>query len=231
LRGRSTAVAVFSLLTLSVGAAHAAPPIDRVLPVKEHTTDKARALAGAHFRVLQELNAGIYHCWPWVEVEKKGIGFYRPKNAQQDDRYLSVRIYIEQDPSAVFGKLRFEERAAAMFSAYVGPLLRRMTKDPSVAAEATLDGFTAILDWTKPAPPVGGRPVRETVAIFIDKAIALDYLSGRADMKAVSSRARVLGFDGETPLGAITLGPTWDDNFVSTFKVANYQLDPGVTCP
>jgi hypothetical protein len=23
----------------------------------------------------------------------------------------------------------------------------------------------------------------------------------------------------------------WDDNFVSTYKVKNYQLEPGVTCP
>lgn len=40
----------------------------------------------------------------------------------------------------------------------------------------------------------------------------------------------MLGFDGETPLGQITLGPAWDDNFVATFKVANYQLEPGVVC-
>jgi hypothetical protein len=230
LKGRSIVVAAFALLTLSGGAALAAPPTDRVLPTDQYTTDKGRALARAHTRALQELNAGIYHCWPWVETQKASIGFYRPKNAQQDDRYLSARIYIEQDPSPAFGTLRFEERAAAMFSRYVGPLLRRMTKDPAVAADAKLDGFTAILEWMKPAPSVGGRPVHETVAIFIDKPTALEYLSGRADVKALSSRARVLGFDGETALGVLTLGPTWDDNFVSTFKVANYQLEPGVTC-
>jgi hypothetical protein len=231
LKSRSTAAAVLALLALSVGAAHAAPPADRVLPADQYTTDKGRALARAHTRALQELSADIYHCWPWVETQKASIGFYRPKNAQPDDRYLSVRIYIEQDPSPAFGKLRLEERASGMFSRYVGPLLRRMTKDPAVSADAKLDGFTAILEWMKPAPPVGGRPVHETVAVFIDKPTALEYLAGRADVKALSSRARVLGFDGETALGAITLGPTWDDNFVSTFKVANYQVEAGVTCP
>lgn len=231
MNGKHLAVVVGTLLVLTAGAAAlAAPPADRVLSAEQYTTDKGRALATAHVRALQELNAGLYHCWPWVEVQKASIGFYRPKNAQQDDRYLSARIYIEQDPSPAFAKLRFEERATAMFSRYVGPLLRRMTKDPSLPADPKLDGFTAILEWMKPAPPIGGRPVHETVAIFIDKASALDYLSGRADIKMLATRARVLGFDGETALGIVTLGPTWDDNFVSTFKVANYQLEHGVVC-
>jgi hypothetical protein len=231
LKGRSLVAAVLALLTLTGGVAVAAPPADRVLAADQYTTDKGRALARAHNGALQELNAVIYHCWPWVEVQKASIGFYRPKGAQQDDRYLSARIYIEQDASPAFGKLRLEERAAAMVSRYVGPLLRRMTKDPALAGDPKLDGFTAILEWMKPAPPVGGRPVHETIAVFIDKASALDYLAGRTDIKGLTSSARVLGFDGETALGALTLGPTWDDNFVSTFKVANYQLEPGIVCP
>ena len=231
MRGRTVAAVAALLVMLTAGAAQAAPPTDRVLPASQYTTDKGRALGAAHTRALQDLNAGIYHCWPWVEVQKSSIGFYRPKNVQQDDRYLSVRIYIEQEPSPAFAKLRFEERAAAMFSRYVTPLLRRMTKDPAVPADPQLDGFTAILEWMKPAPPVGGRPVHETIAVFIDKASALDYLGGRADIKTLTGKARVLGFDGETPLGPVTLGPTWDDNFVHTFKVANYQLEKGITCP
>jgi len=230
LKGRSIVAATLALLVLTGGAAVAAPPTDRVLAASEYTTEKGRALANAHVRALQELNAGIYHCWPWVELQKASIGFYRPKNATQDDRYLSARIYIEQDASPAFGQLRFEERAAAMFSRYVSPLLRRMTKDPALASDSKLDGFTTILEWMKPAPPVGGRPVHETIAVFIDKAAALEYLSGQADFKALTGRARVLGFDGQTPLGVVALGTTWDDNFVNTFKVANYQMEPGIVC-
>jgi hypothetical protein len=230
LRG-SRIAAVAALLALTGGAAIAAPPSDRVLPANQYTTDKARALGAAHSAALEDLNAGIYHCWPWVEVQKSSIGFYRPKNVQQDDRYLSVRIYIEQEPSPAFAKLRFEERAAAMFSRYTGPLLRRMAKNPALVADQKLDGFTTILEWMKPAPPVGGRPVHETIAVFIDKAAAVDYLGGRSDIKGLTAKARVIGFDGETPLGTIMLGPTFDDNFVFTFKVANYKLDPGVSCP
>jgi hypothetical protein len=230
LRGRPTVAVALALLTVFVGAAGAAPPTDRVLSADQYTTDKGRRLAAAHGRALQELNAGIYHCWPWVEIQKASIGFYRPKNAQQDDRYLSIRIYIEQDPSAAFGRLPFEERAAAMFSRYVGPLLKRMSRDSTLTNDAALDGFTAILEWMKQVPPVNGRPVHETIAIFIEKATALEYLRGGMDIRAVAGRARVLGFDGETALGPVTLAPTWDDNFVSTYKVENYQLEAGVTC-
>jgi hypothetical protein len=230
LRG-SLIAAIAALLAVTSGAAVAAPPTDRVLPAHQYTTDKGRSLGAAHARALEDLNAGIYHCWPWVEVQKSSIGFYKPKGAQQDDRYLSVRIYIEQEPSPAFAKLRLEERAAAMFSRYVGPLLRRMTKEPTLVADAKLDGFTTILEWTKPAPPVGGRPVHETIAVFVEKAAALDYLGGRVDIKGLTAKSRVLGFDGETALGPIALASTFDDNFVFTFKVANYQLEKGVTCP
>ena len=231
--GRSVVAVVLALLTLTGGVALAAPPADRILPVGQYTTPKAQTLATRHARALDDLNAGIYHCWPWVEVPKAAIGFYRPKNVQprtDDDRYLSVRIYIEQDPSPAFGNLPFEARAAAMFSRYVGPLLKRMSRDAALTGDPALDGYTMILEWMKQAPPVNGRPVHETVAVFVDKPSALEYLAGRVDNRALSARAKVLGFDGETALGAIRLTPTWDDNFVNTYKVANYQLEPGVVC-
>lgn len=220
----------FAVLILAGGVASAAAPPENVLAVSDYTTDKARALGVAHAAALQELNAGIYHCWPWVDVRKGWIGFYRPKGTLQDDRYLSVHIYIEQDSSPAFERLPFEHRSASMFSRYVGPLLRRMAKDRRLTADASLDGFTTILEWKKPVAPIKGRPVHETIAVFIDKTTALDYLGGRTDIQTLASRAKILGFDGETALGPVTLAPTWDDTFVSTYKVQNYQTEAGVTC-
>jgi hypothetical protein len=233
LRGRSLVAVALAFLTFSGGVAVAAPPSDRVLPAGQHTTEKSRRLASTYVRQLQDLNAGIYHCWPWVEVQRASIGFYRPRNVRartDDDRYLSIRIYIEQDPSPAFGKMSFEQRGAAMFSRYVGPMLKRMAKDPALVADGSLDGFTTILEWKKDGTGINGRPVHETVAVFIDKPSATEYLAGRIDAKLLAERARVMGFDGETALGMITLAPTWDDNFVATFKVQNYQLEAGVTC-
>ena len=216
-------------LMLAQGAT-AAPNEDRILPVEQHTSDKARTLATTHAGALRELNAGIYHCMPWVEVQKHTIGFFRPKHVTGDDRQLALRIYIEQDPSPAFARLRVENRASAMFSRYVGPLLGRMTKDPAVIADPALDGFTIVLEWMKQAPHMSGeRPINETIAVFIDKPDARDYLAGALPITQVAAKARVLGFDGETPLGAMRLA-VWDDSFVKTYKVANYVLDPGITC-
>jgi hypothetical protein len=215
---------------MCAGRAAAAPPEDRVLPVELYTSDKARTLGATHREALRALNAGIYHCMPWVEVQKHSIGFFKPKHVTVDDRYLAIRIYIEQDPSPEFARFRVEERASAMFSRYVGPLLRRMTKSPAVAADATLDGFTIILEWMKQVPrSPGERPIHETIAIFIEKAVAVDYLAGALPITEVAAKARVLGFDGEAALGPLRVA-VWDDNFVSTFKVSNYVLEPGVTC-
>ena len=228
---RPTLVAVLVLAcVMCAGRPSAAPPEDRVLPVELYTSDKARTLGATHREALRTLNVGIYHCMPWVEIQKHSIGFFKPKHVTVDDRYLAIRIYIEQDPSPEFARFRVEERASAMFSRYVGPLLRRMTKSPAVAADATLDGFTIILEWMKQVPrSPGERPIHETIAIFIEKAVAVDYLAGALPITEVAAKARVLGFDGETALGPLRVA-VWDDNFVSTFKVSNYVLEPGVTC-
>ena len=228
---RPTLVAALVLAcVMSAGRAAAAPPEDRLLPVELYTSDKARTLGATHREALRTLNAGVYHCMPWVEIQKHSIGFFKPKHATVDDRYLAIRIYIEQDPSPEFSRFRVEERASAMFSRYVGPMLRRMTKDRAVAADATLDGFTIILEWMKQVPRAPGeRPIHETIAVFIEKAVAVDYLAGALPITEVAAKARVLGFDGETALGPLRLA-VWDDKFVSTFKVSNYVLEPGVTC-
>src|SRR6185503_7648006 len=180
LSGRTTLAITLALAcVIAAGAAAAAPPEDRLLPVPMYTTDKAKALGTTHREALRALNAGVYHCLPWVEIQKHSIGFFKPKQATGDDRYLSIRIYIEQDPSPEFARFRVEERASAMFSRYVGAMLRRMTKDPAVAADPWMDGFTVLLEWMKQIPRAAGeRPVHETIAVFVEKPVALEYLAG-----------------------------------------------------
>jgi hypothetical protein len=232
LRAAKSLFALVVLLGLCAApVAWAAPPGDRILPADQYTSDKARRLATSHAVALSALNATVYHCLPWLEVQKQSIGFFRPKGATQDDRYLSMRVYIEQDPSPEFANLKVEQRASAMFSRYVGPLLRRMGADKALMADASLDGFTIILEWLKQgARPAADRPVHETIAVFITKSATADYLAGRASIGQLADGARVLGWDGEMGLGQLKL-TAWDDNFVSTYKVANYEMDKGVTCP
>jgi hypothetical protein len=221
---------VFAVILLFVTVGEAAPPLDdRILALDRYTSDKARTLGATYNATLKQLNSSIYHCMPWLEVPKEGIGFYKPRDASKDDRYLSLRVYIEQEPSTQFAALPMEQRASSMFSRYVGPLLRRMTSNGAMINDTSLDGFTVILEWLKTAPINGGRPVHETIAVFLDKATAQEYLQGAVKMADLVDRARIYGWDGESPLGRLRLA-AWDDNFVSTYKVANYQLAAGVTC-
>jgi hypothetical protein len=230
IRTLSLVLAVTSLVLLAfAGVAAAQASNDRILPSDQYTSEKARRLAQAHGGALRELNEGVYHCLPWLEVQKGSIGFFRPKGATQDDRYLSMRVYIEQDPSPQFARLKVEDRAASMFSRYVGPLLRRMTADRTVLTDSQLDGFTVILEWQKQVAAAGERPVHETIAVFLRKSVVADFVAGRGSVGHLAEVAQILAWDGENALGALRV-KAWDDNFVSTYKVANYQLASGVTC-
>jgi len=213
-----------------VDAASSAPEEDRILPADRYTTEKAKNLAKAHLGALRELNAYIYHCVPWVETEKQSIGFFKPKYLTEDDRYLSIRIFIEQDPSSAFAALDLNNRAAAMFSRYAGFLLKTMTKAPGILADPGVGGFIVILEWRKQdGSEQTGRPVHETIAIYVPKPLAREYLSGTVKIDELARRARVMGWDGEKALGEIKL-PAWEDNFVYTYKVPNYQIDPEAKC-
>jgi hypothetical protein len=235
LRGRlAGALLALALLATTifglVGAASSAPEEDRILPVDGYTTEKAKGLAKAHAGALRELNAFIYHCVPWVETTKQSIGFFRPKHLEQDDRYMSIRIFIEQDPSPAFASLDPTNRAAAMFSRYVGFLLKRMTKEPGILADPGMGGFITILEWRKQdGSEQKGRPVNETIAAYIPKPLAQEYLSGAIKIDELARRARVLGWDGERALGELKV-PAWDDNFVYTHKIPNYKPDAEANC-
>jgi len=214
-----------------VGRAVAAPPDDRILPVDQYTSEKARTLAQKYAPALRDLNAGIYHCLPWLEVPKESIGFFRPKHLvpSKDDRYLSLRIYVDQETSPQFASLKMDGRAAAMFSRYVGPMLRRMTQRAELVTDSLVDGFTVIVDWLKPTSQPGTQPVRETIAVFADRPTVAAYIADGVKLRDLGARASVFGFDGETPLGRLSI-QAWEDDFVKTFQIANYRLEPGVTC-
>ena len=71
--------------------------------------------------------------------------------------------------------------------------------------------------------------MNESVAVFVDKAAALDYLEGRIPAAELARRVRALAFDGQTDLGVNPL-EIWDDPFMATYKVPNYEPPPGITC-
>jgi hypothetical protein len=228
---RGLAAAALAALSLAGGPAAAAQSDESVLSPEQHTSEKGRRLATTYVGALRDMSAKIYHCVPWVEVKRNGIGFYKPKHLEGDIRYLSVNLYIDQQPSPEFAAFSVEERGSRMFSRYVGPMLKRMTRPAGILADPGLDGFTVILEWLKQAPTAASaRPVHETIAVFLERPVVADYIAGRIAGRELASRARVLGWDGETSLGPLRLA-SWEDDFVSTYKVSNYQLAPGISCP
>jgi hypothetical protein len=229
---RAHRIVALTLTIAALGLASSrafAQATNTIVPIDQYTSDKARALAGAHAAELRTLDTWVYHCMPWVDTQPQSVGFFKPKDAPRDDRYLSIRVYIEQDPSDEFSRLSLEQQSSAMFSRYAGPLLRRMATQ-SLLADPRLDGFTLVLEWLKQVPRAAmSRPVHETMAAFIDKAPVASFVAGQLRTADLARRARVLAWDGETPAGALHISG-WEDNFVSTYKVKNYVLERGVSC-
>jgi hypothetical protein len=229
-RGLRPLAGSLALALVLAGGAAAAPPDDRILPPEQHTSDKARALAQRYAGDLQQFNAEIYHCLPWLDVRKQGIGFYKPRHLTGDQRYLSLNVDVEQQPSPEFSRYSRAERASRMFSRYVPGLLSRMTQHADMLRDSRLDGFTIILSWLRSVPQKSDeRAVNETIAVFVPKPVAGDFLAGRLPVSQLASQAHVLGWDGETPVGPLKV-TGWTDTFLSTYQVANYQPEPGVTC-
>jgi hypothetical protein len=202
---------------------------DAILSIEQYKTVKARSLATTHQAELQQMREQIYHCMPWVGVQKAGIGFRQPKGAVEDDRYLSVWIVIDQEEDARFAALPAERRASAMFSRYGTDLLRRMASLRPVVADSDVKGFSVVLSWLKPGTGGAVQPVNETLALFIDKQTALGFLAKRVSPAEFTRRAKFSVFDGMQDMGRLPL-EVWEDSFVRTYKVANYEAPKGQRC-
>ena len=202
---------------------------EAIMGIDQYKTPKARTLATTHQALLQQMREEIYHCMPWVGVQKAGIGFRQPKGATEDDRYLSVWIMIDQDEDARFSALPAERRASAMFSRYGTDLLRRMAALQPLVADPNVQGFSVVLSWLKPGTGGAVQPVNETLALFVDKPTALGFLGKRVSSNEFTRRAKFSVFDGVQDMGRLPL-EVWEDSFVRTFKVANYEAPKGQRC-
>ena len=202
---------------------------DAIMSIDQYKTAKARSLATTHQPLLKQMREEIYYCMPWVGVQKAGIGFRQPKGAVDDDRYLSVWIVIDQDEDARFSALPTERRASAMFSRYGTDLLRRMAALQPLVADPNVQGFSVVLSWLKPGTGGAGQPVNETLALFVDKQTALGFLGKRVAAGEFTRRAKFSVFDGVQDMGRLPL-EVWEDSFVRTHKVANYEAPKGQRC-
>jgi hypothetical protein len=206
-------------------------PEDAITPVEQYSTAKAKGLAVTYRAQLAQFSDHVYHCLPWLGVLKDSIGFRQPLGAEADDRYLSVWISIDQSDDGQFGRLPLERRVSAMFSRYGVDMLRRMTRLAGINSDADVQGFSVVLSWLKPPGIMGPDkyPITETLALFVDKTSLGEFLAKRLPASEFISRAKFNVFEGKDPVGRLPMD-VWEDNFNSTFKLKNYELEKGKRC-
>jgi hypothetical protein len=214
-------------VTIALSGPAAAVPVDEAIGTPDqYNTAKARTLASAHHGQLVTLYDSISTCLPWVNVHTRGIGFRKPKWAQEDERYLATWILIDQKDDGRFGEFSKERRASAMFSRYGVDLLRRMTALKAVAGDGGVQGYGVVLSWTKPG---SDQKVNESLVFWVDKATAQGFLARRVPAADMVSRAKLNYFDGVEEHGRIAL-EVWEDNFTTTFKVKEAAASSAQTC-
>jgi len=230
--GLLAALLLFGLLVNGMTSAVQveAAPADALMPIEKYTTEKAKGLANTHRLRLIEFSEQIYNCMPWLAVYPGRLGFPRYKDSADDERYLSMWIWVDQREDPVFAALPQERRVSAMFSRYGVDMLRRMAALSDVVDDSDVAGLSVVLSWLKPGTTrPGQQAVNETFALFIDKATAADFLAKRVAAEEFVSRAKSNLFAGATMVGRVRL-QVWEDSFNSTYKLSNYQPPKGAQC-
>ena len=180
---------------------------ETIIPTEQHNTEKARALAKTYEEHLRHLSATIPQCYPWVAIQKAGLGFRRPKGSAEDDRYLSVWVWVEQYYTPEFAATSRDRRASAMFQRYGLELLRRLASHPGLLTDPTLKGFSVVLSWQKPEAslPPGSQPLGETLVVFMDREKVQKLFKRQISLAEFVKASLVSAFEGKQELGPIAL--------------------------
>lgn len=205
------------------GGAAAAPPEEAIVALDTYTTEKGRTLSMTFAPQLRRIYDRVYHCRPWLDVRKGGLGFTRPVGVAGDDRYLNIWVRVEQEITPEFASLgSAARRASAMFSRHGMDLLRQLATDTDIFASPMLTGYSVILEWIKPNGRVGNQETAETLGVFADKSTVQAFLTRRLSAREFVEKVTIVAFDGKERLGRLPL-EVWEDNFATTFKPKNYE--------
>lgn len=219
--GRSLLIALVVLAL--VGGAAAAPPEEAIIALDKYTTEKSRSLAATFAPQLRQIYSRVYHCRPWLDVRKGGLGFTRAVGVPGDDRYLNIWVWVQQQITPEFAALDTPaRRASAMFSRHGVDLLRQLAADPSIFANPAVHGYSVILEWIKPNGRIGKEEVAETLGVFADKATVRAFLTREISAAGFVDKATIVAFDGRDRLGRLSL-EVWEDDFATTFKPKDYE--------
>jgi len=213
------------------GGAVAAPPEEAIVALDKYTTEKGRGLATTFAPQVRQIYNRVYHCRPWLDVRKGGLGFTRAVGFPGDDRFLNIWVWVEQEITPEFAGLgSAARRASAMFSRHGVDLLRQLAADAGIFADPALAGYSVILTWLKPNGRVGNEETTETLGVFADKSTVQAFLAKQISAREFVQKATIVGFDGKDRVGPLPL-EVWEDNFAATFKLKNYEpADKSLGC-
>src|ERR1700730_5909055 len=226
---RAFVAALAAVLVAGAATPIQAAPADYLLPVEKHTTPKARALAVKYRPQLLQFSEYVYHCLPYVEI-RNGLGFKKnAKDRATDDRFAALWIYVEQGEDKSFATLSPARQASAIFSRYGVPMLRRLAAMQGLASDPDVYGFSLAPAWVKPGSDPK-QPTLETLATFMDQTTTRAFLSKTLSASEWVDKMKIYFYDGEKEMGPLPL-EVWEDNFIATYKVPNYEVQKGFTCP
>ena len=208
-----------------------AAPHEAIIALEKYTTEKGRTLAMTFTPQLRRIYNRVYHCRPWLDVRKDGLGFTRPVGVPSDDRYLNIWVRVEQQITPEFAALGTPaRRASAMFSRHGVDLLRHLAADAGIFADPAVHGYSVILEWIKPDGRSSNQEVAETVGVFADKVTVRAFLTGQISGGEFVDKVTIVAFDGKDRLGRLPL-EVWEDNFATTFKPKDYEpADKTIGC-
>ena len=102
-----------------------------------------------------------------------------------------------------------------------------MARLQDVVGDANVHGFSVVLSWLKPGSSrPGGQAVNESVAVFMDKASALDYLERQLRRRLRRTLARWASTAGGPRPAGLEI---WDDDFARR-SGAELRAPAGITC-
>jgi len=220
---RPTIALLLGIILLALAGEGAATPREEaIMALDRYTSPKGKTLAVTFKGQLRQIYDRVYHCRPWLDVQKNGLGFSRPVGVAGDDRYLNIWVWVDQKITPEFAALSPARRASAMFSRHGVDLLRQISADASIFADPTLHGYSVILTWIKPNGRAGNEEKSETLGVFADKTTVRGFLAKRIGAQEFVKRAAIVAFDGKDPLGRLPL-EIWEDDFARTHKLKDYQ--------
>jgi hypothetical protein len=168
-------------------------PEQAIFPEKEYRTADSRVLAQAHGQELRALYDDVRRCAPDLDFQQRGIGFWKPREVATALPHLALWVWV--DPGLISWGDTTQIRAAHAFHRYARRLVPRMLARAPVREDARVEGYGLVMSWLGP-DKTEGRPVGETLVVFVDKAAAVAFADGSLPGSAFLAGSRLRLFTG-----------------------------------